>query len=252
MEYYEKRVPDEGEIVAVRVDELQEYGVNVTLLEYNMKGMVFSHEISKRRIRSMKEVVRIGQETAATVTKINAEANSVDLSIRMCSPEEIVSTLEQYNRHKVISKLVGRVATLRNIDMRDELELSVWPHIQKETDVYDAFVSVNDSATDAESVLGIHEDAEIQAIRMEHYRKIIRDRLPTPTYTETRDVRIVCLDCLSAPEKLTAALNAVAESGIDVWVIAPPMYRFVATDNNQETARARVEEACALAQSWVV
>jgi translation initiation factor 2 alpha subunit (eIF-2alpha) len=246
MFYYEEAMPAEGEIVAIRVDELQEYGVAVTLLEYDAKGVVFANELSKKRIRSMKEVVRVGQETAATITRVDPVNKSVDLSIRVCSPEEIVKVLDDYGRHKAVFNLVKRVASLTGAEIRTLFEQVVWPLTREKRDVYEAFVTVNDPTVDPASVLGSdHPYVDV-------FKSAIAERLPKPTFTATHDQRLVCTDCLNAPEKLTNALNAVAQSGIQVWVIAPPMYRFVATDINEAAAKKRLEEACIKAQELLV
>lgn len=245
MFYYEEVMPSEGEIVAIRVDELQEYGVSVTLLEYDAKGMVFAQELSKKRIRSMKEVVRVGQETAATVTRVDPINKSVDLSIRVCSPEEIVKALDDYGRHKAVYNLVKRVGSQTGADIRTLFEQVVWPLTREKRDVYDAFVTVNDPSVDPVTVLGSEHSY------VDGFKSAIAERFPKPTFTVTHDQRLVCTDCLNAPEKLTAALNAVANSGIHVWVIAPPMYRFVATDINEPAAKKRIDEACVLAQGMI-
>ncbi len=246
MFYYQEAMPAEGEIVAIRVDELQEYGVAVTLLEYEAKGMIFAQELSKKRIRSMKEVVRVGQETAATVTRVDPINKSADLSIRVCSPEEIVKVLDDYGRHKAVYNLVKRVGSQTGAEIRQLFEQVVWPLTKENRDVYEAFVTVNDPTVDPASVLGSDHPY------VDAFKAAIAERFPKPTFTVTHDQRIVCTDCLSAPEKLTNALNAVANSGIQVWVIAPPMYRFVATDINQTTAQTRMDAAVKMALEMVV
>ena len=63
----------------------------------------------------------------------------------------------------------------------------------------------------------------------------------------SQDVRLVCLDTLNGPEKLTMALNSAFLEDVEIWVVAPPMYRFVATDTNREKAQRRVDAAVAAA-----
>jgi translation initiation factor 2 subunit 1 len=246
MRFYESLLPPEGAIVAVRVDEINDYGVIVQLLEYPVQGMVMAGNVSRRRIRSVKEVVKIGQETAATVVKTDAASNTVDLSIKLCTPEEIATALDVYQKHRTIYKLLEKVAKKTSASIESLLADVVWMHIRESRDIYELFTSLNSPDGNSEFVLGTtckHKD-EIK----EH----IAEYLPTPSFTEQKTVRLYCSDHLAAPEKLTAALNSAVEKGAAVWVISPPEYRFVATAATRKEAIDILEASESAARAVLV
>lgn len=72
--YYEKQYPDPDEPVMVEVNSIHEMGVYVRLLEYgNIEGMIVSSELSKRRIRSMAQIVRVGRQEVVVVLRVDQE-----------------------------------------------------------------------------------------------------------------------------------------------------------------------------------
>jgi translation initiation factor 2 alpha subunit (eIF-2alpha) len=243
MKFYRSALPPEGTITAVRVDEINDYGVIVTLLEYDVAGLIVGGEVSRKRIRSIKEVVRVGQETAAAVTKIDDSSGTVDLSIKMCSPDEVTEALMKYGRHRTIYNLMKQLSDATGVAVEEHLAAFVWPLLERDDNVYDRFVSLNAPEPDVDGVLGDspHKSALLQ---------LIARRLPTPSFTASRIVKLQCLDSLRAPELLTAALRvgAAAESDVAVWIVAPPEYKFVATAASQAVADAKVARAVAAAR----
>ncbi len=243
MKYYKSSLPSLHSSVIIRVDAYEEYGVSVTLLEYDLKGLIFGRELSKKRIKSFKDAVRIGEETAADVIDIDEVKGDITLSIRTVSEEECETVARKYAEHRLINDVVVRVAEAVGCEVRELYERLVWPLEEQEGGAYNALVSCNDPDVNAaEVLLGVHVDEFVKAIRL---------RMPAPTYTEVREVRLVSTDCLTAPERLTAALNAACEHGANVWILGPPMYRFSVTDMNEARAKARMDVACAAAAECV-
>lgn len=243
MKYYKSSLPVLHSTVSIRVDAYEEYGVSVTLTEYDLKGMIFSRELSKKRIKSFKDVVRIGEEMAADVIDVDEVKGDINLSIRTVSEEEREAIAKTHSQHRLVNDVVVRVADEVGCEVRELYERLVWPLEEQEGGAYNALVSCNDPDVNAaEVLLGVHVDEFVKAIRL---------RMPAPTFTEVREVRLVSTDCLTAPERLTAALNAGCECGANVWILGPPMYRFSVTDVNEVRAKARMDMACAAAAECV-
>ena len=68
MRYYEQRYPEVDELVMVQVRQIAEMGAYVKLLEYdNIDGMILLSELSRRRIRSIQKLIRIGRNEVVVV-----------------------------------------------------------------------------------------------------------------------------------------------------------------------------------------
>lgn len=79
--FYERQYPEKEELVMVKVTRSAEMGAYVSLLEYNgVEGMILMSELSKRRIRSVKKVVRVGRHEVALVLRVDKEKGYIDLS----------------------------------------------------------------------------------------------------------------------------------------------------------------------------
>ena len=63
--YYEPQYPEIEELVMVNVRNIAEMGAYVTLLEYNnIEGMILLSELTRRRIRSVNKLIRVGKQLA--------------------------------------------------------------------------------------------------------------------------------------------------------------------------------------------
>merc|ERR1719245_2064072 len=56
-------------------------GAYCSLLEYNdIKGMILMSELSRRRIRSVNRLIRVGRQEIVAVLRVNKEKGYIDLS----------------------------------------------------------------------------------------------------------------------------------------------------------------------------
>lgn len=75
---YEKEYPEADELVLVQVKNVAETGAYVSLLEYNnIEGMILLSELSRRRIRSMNKVIRVGRTEVVVVLRVDREKGNV-------------------------------------------------------------------------------------------------------------------------------------------------------------------------------
>jgi len=60
---YENQFPEIDDLVMVQVRSIAEMGAYVALLEYNnIEGMILLSELSRRRIRSINKLIRVGKQ----------------------------------------------------------------------------------------------------------------------------------------------------------------------------------------------
>jgi len=112
MRYYEQKYPEVDELVMVQVRQIAEMGAYVKLLEYdNIEGMILLSELSRRRIRSIQKLIRVGRNEVVVVLRVDKEKGYIDLSKRRVSPEDIVKCEERYMKSKTVSSILRHVAT---------------------------------------------------------------------------------------------------------------------------------------------
>lgn len=100
---YAKEHPSADEVVMVQVEQIAELGAYVTLLEYkNVKGMILASELTRRRIRSMNRVIRVGRMEAVVVLRVDTEKGFIDLSKRRVTPGEVTLARDRYARSRQV------------------------------------------------------------------------------------------------------------------------------------------------------
>ncbi|KAI4523596.1 hypothetical protein K525DRAFT_254431 [Schizophyllum commune Loenen D] len=121
MRYYEQKYPEVDELVMVQVRQIAEMGAYVKLLEYdNTEGMILLSELSRRRIRSVQKLIRVGRNEVVVVLRVDKEKGYIDLSKRRVSPEDITKCEERFMKSKSVASILRHVASkLPSADVND-------------------------------------------------------------------------------------------------------------------------------------
>ena len=79
--FYEHRFPEVEDVLMVNVRSIAEMGAYVHLLEYNnIEGMILLSELSRRRIRSINKLIRVGRSECVVVIRVDKDKGSLLLS----------------------------------------------------------------------------------------------------------------------------------------------------------------------------
>lgn len=72
--FYKEKYPEVEDVVMVNVRSIAEMGAYVHLLEYNnIEGMILLSELSRRRIRSINKLIRVGKTEPVVVIRVDKE-----------------------------------------------------------------------------------------------------------------------------------------------------------------------------------
>lgn len=72
--FYQEKYPEVEDVVMVNVRSIAEMGAYVHLLEYNnIEGMILLSELSRRRIRSINKLIRVGKTEPVVVIRVDKE-----------------------------------------------------------------------------------------------------------------------------------------------------------------------------------
>lgn len=221
--FYENKYPEVEEVVMVNVQQIAEMGAYVRLLEYdNIEGMVLLSELSRRRIRSIQKLIRVGRNEVAVVLRVDKEKGYIDLSKRRVSAEEIVQCEERYNKSKAVHSILRRCAEKYDIPLEELYKTIAWPLAREYGHAFDAFrlsisnPSVFDSITPPSPEV------------LDELKKNISRRL-TPQAIKCRaDVDVSCFsyDGIDAIKKALKAGEAASNesSTIKIKLVAAPRY----------------------------
>lgn len=235
--FYENKYPEVDEVVMVNVQEIAEMGAYVKLLEYdNIEGMVLLSELSRRRIRSIQKLIRVGKNEVAVVLRVDKEKGYIDLSKRRVSAEDIVKCDERYNKSKAVHSILRHCAEKYGVSLEQLYQTVGWPLLRKYGHAYDAFkLSITDPS--------IFDGIEAPSTEILEELKLYISRRLTPSAIKIRsDVEVSCfsyegIDAIKTA--LTAATSVSTEQmQVKAKLIAAPLYEIStqALDKNQGVA----------------
>src|ERR1700712_2298245 len=115
-------------------------GAYVKLLEYdNIDGMILLSELSRRRIRSIQKLIRVGRNEVVVVLRVDKEKGYIELSKRRVSPEDIIKCEERYNKGKMVHSIMRHVAEKTSTPIEELYQDIGWPLNKKYGHAVDAF-----------------------------------------------------------------------------------------------------------------
>merc|ERR1712194_874190 len=137
---YEQRFPEVEDVVIVQVRSIADMGAYVNLLEYNnIEGMILLSELSRRRIRSINKLIKVGRCEQCIVLRVDKEKGYIDLSKRRVSPEDVQACEERFNKAKTVHGVLRHLAERRKFFLEDLYEKIGWPLYKKYGHAFDAF-----------------------------------------------------------------------------------------------------------------
>jgi len=115
-------------------------GAYASLLEYNgREGMMLLSELSKRRIRSVSKLLRVGRNELCLVHRLDVEKGYIDLSKRRVAPEDAVAKEEQFAKAKAVHGIMRHVAMNNDIPVEELCSKVAWPLYKSHGNAHDAF-----------------------------------------------------------------------------------------------------------------
>ena len=73
--------------------------------------MILLSELSRRRIRSIQKLIRVGRNEVVVVLRVDKEKGYIDLSKRRVSPEDITKCEERFMKARTVASIMRHVAS---------------------------------------------------------------------------------------------------------------------------------------------
>ncbi|KAI9833936.1 MAG: hypothetical protein M1819_003445 [Sarea resinae] len=240
--FYEEKFPEIDSFVMVNVKQIAEMGAYVKLLEYdNIDGMILLSELSRRRIRSIQKLIRVGRNEVVVVLRVDKEKGYIDLSKRRVSPEDVIKCEERYNKSKMVHSILRHVAEKTKTPVEELYQTIGWPLNRKYGHAVDAFklsITNPDVWTDI-TFINDH-------VKEELFSYIGKRLTPQPTKVRA-DVEVTCfgyegIDAVKSALRMGEAKNT-AENQVKVKLVSPPLYVLTSQCIDKTAGIAMLEEA---------
>lgn len=232
----------------VKVRSIAEMGAYVHLLEYNnIEGMILLSELSRRRIRSINKLIRIGRDECVVVIRVDKEKGYIDLSKRRVSPEDIEKCEEKFAKARAVNSILRHVAEILKYETDEQLEelyqKTAWyfdEKFKKQGSSHDCFKhAVNDPS--------ILDECGLDETTKETLLVNIKRRL-TPQAVKIRaDIEVACYNYEgidAVKDALRAGIACSTEDmPIKINLIAPPLYVMTTTTMEKTEGLKALEDA---------
>ncbi|KAG0742947.1 hypothetical protein G6F57_008580 [Rhizopus arrhizus] len=239
---YENEFPKVDDVVMVNVRQIADMGAYVKLLEYgDREGMILLSELSRRRIRSVQKLIRVGRDEVVVVLRVDEEKGYIDLSKRRVTPEDIIKCEEKYKKSKQVHSILRHVAEKNDIALKTLYETIGWPLYKKYGHAYDAFkMAILD--TDA-----IFSGIDISKELLDELLSIIKRRMtPQPVKIRAQlDIRCTGIDGVNAIKNALKAGEQVGDEDVPVKItyLAAPFYVVTVDSLDKEQGFQIIEKA---------
>merc|ERR1712241_696533 len=247
--YYENKYPEIDDVVMVNVRSIADMGAYVKLLEYNdIEGMILLSELSRRRIRSINKLIRVGRTEPVVVIRVDKDKGYIDLSKRRVSPEDVERCTEVFSKAKAVNSILRHVANILEYKSSDELEelykQTAW-HFEAKTkkkgSSYDWF---KQAVQDPSLLDECNLDDQIKKVLLEQ----INIKLTQQAVKIRADVEVSCFSYEGIDAVKDALRAGIACSTevvpIRINLIAPPLYVMTTSTTEKGDGLRIMEEAC--------
>ncbi|KAB7499147.1 Eukaryotic translation initiation factor 2 subunit 1 [Armadillidium nasatum] len=255
--YYAQKYPEVDDVVMVTVRSIAEMGAYVYLLEYkNIEGMILLSELSRRRIRSMNKLIRVGKTEPVVVIRVDKEKGYIDLSKRRVSKEDVERCTEKFAKAKAVNSIIRHVGELLGYTTDEQVEelyqKTAWyfeEKYKKQSYAYDVFKqAVNDPSLLDECKL----DENTRAVLLEQ----IQRKLQSQAVKIRADIEVFCFEY----EGIDAVKSALREGikfstqqiPIRINLIAPPLYVMTTQTTEKQDGLKALEGAIECVREKIV
>lgn len=226
--FYEQQYPEIESLVVVTVRHIADMGAYVSLLEYNnIEGMILLSELSRRRIRSINKLLRVGRNEVVMVLRVDKEKGYIDLSKRRVSPEDVAACEDRFNKAKAVHGVLRHTAEKRKLYLQDLYERVGWPLYRKYGHAYDAFkLALNEDAL--QTADDPFDEVDVPEDLKDELKTYIRRRLAPQPIKIRSEIEVSCythegIDAIR--EALFAGMALSTENTqIKIKLVAPPIY----------------------------
>jgi translation initiation factor 2 subunit 1 len=232
--------PDPGELVVGRIDEIEDFGVFVELLEYEDKrGLCHISEVASGWIKNVRDHVSTDQRVVAKVLDVDESSQQIDLSLKDVNDHQRKDKIQEWKNER---KADNWMEQSFGEDIDDEKYAAVGNELLAEFgSMYDGFEQA--AIHGAEAL----EDTDLSEGEIEKIVETARQNVSVPYVNVTGYVDMQVHDG-DGVDVVKQALQAAEGDGevpeeveLEVTYVGSPEYRIRVKAPDYKTAEAELE-----------
>ncbi|RXK46247.1 translation initiation factor IF-2 subunit alpha [Halorientalis pallida] len=242
--------PDPGELVVGRIDEIEDFGVFVDMLEYEDKrGLCHISEVASGWIKNVRDHVNEGQTVVAKVLEVDEGSQQVDLSIKDVNDHQRKEKIQEWKNEQ---KADNWMELAFGEDLDDETYAAIANEFLAEFgSMYDGF---EQAAIHGQEAL---DDTDLDDEEVERIVETARENVSVPYVNVTGYVDL-SVPTAAGVDVIKEALQAAEGNGeipdeveLEVTYVGSPEYRIRVRAPDYKTAESHLEESADRASAVV-
>ena len=242
--------PERGELVVGRVDEIEDFGVFVDLLEYrDRRGLVHVSEVASGWIKNIRDHVSPDERVVAKVLDVDEDAQQIDLSIKDVNDHQRRDKIQEWKNEQ---KADNWMTLAFGEDVDDEQYAAVANELLAEFDsMYDGFERAAIHGADA------LDDTDLSGAEIEAIVATARENVSVPYVNVTGYVHLRSPDA-DGVDDVRDALEAAEGDGevpdevdLSVTYVGAPEYRVKVRAPSYKLAESALEDSADRARAAI-
>jgi len=160
---YPHKFPAKGDLVTVRVKEVNDTYSMVELLEYsNINGMIPHSHLSKKKIYNLSQVIKTDKQMILEVLNIDIEKANIDLTNKYLDNKQ--KYMDDYKKAVSLHTVSRNVSELIGWQFHDFLERIIYPVYLIDKSAFDYMANVFDDVDKRKELIDSKFDNDEQAM----------------------------------------------------------------------------------------
>jgi len=228
-----KDLPEERELVLVKISKIMPHGAYCQLLEYDIDAYLPISEIASGWIKNIHEFIKEGQKDVGRVITIDRNRRSIDISLKKATSKEKSDKINEYNIEKRYEKLFDQAILAAKLGTK---KAEIIKEISSKLNTYTELIQLFIDKKDASAVV---KNKELDIALAEIVSKNIKPKRYEVSYT----VELRSVNNKTGINQIRKLLEDITHKGVDVLYLGAPMYRFTSEDSDYPKAESRIKEA---------
>jgi translation initiation factor 2 subunit 1 len=212
--------PELNEVVLFKVTLIDEIAIYGSLVEYNdIKAMMIYAEVSARRIKSIYQHIKEGQEVVAIVTQVDTERGHINLSRKQVTTEDKEVFMIGYSNRKKVNTILYKLSLQYNCDISNLYD-KLWVLSDNYDCLYSAFKNINIDNTILDKV---ELDTDIKKCLLTCIEKLCV--VPLQTFNGEMHLHCFHIDGVDViKEAIKYGISIIGSNKISVHYLSAPLY----------------------------
>ncbi len=210
--------PEKGELVVVKIKEVNPHSASAELVEFPGKvGMIHISEVARKWVRDIRNFVKPGQVAVAVVMQVDEKKGFISLSLKRVSKKDVERKMQEFRREEKAEKMLELIAKEFNLTLDEVYEKIGFKLQEKFGEMYKGFLTALEKPE-----LLIKKGVEKNCAEM--IKKIAEKSIEIREREFKAKLDVKCFEG-DGVERIKKLLEKIAKKyGVEIKYIAAPSY----------------------------